>query len=811
MLSPNYLPAAEDRESASIPRLARNLLATAAVVEIAAAIVLLVVSPTENLPAHSPGITLLLQILAFGVTGGLLYFLGKDEAARLLGLMYLLMGSAFAYVPVTNAPYLAWLKTFPLDAFLPWITWNFACTFPTGEFTPKLRKFLSALSWGLLLVACVLVLCNVLPDAIDPAGLFKRSPTSYYSYVVYLSAIAALGGIYVKFSQASNEEQNRAKLLVLALGLAAVVFLLYLLIALVPALSDYLQHGDGRVVAVPLIHATILSIPITTAYAIAMGESVRLRVLFTLFVRYRAARIASWLFVLVPLAAFAGLLWGSREQSLEQVASSIYGVMLFFFGVIGLVAYGFRGKISGRIERTFFREAYDPSSSTVSLGNLLHEASTPSELAQVIANELDAAIHLPHSSIVVKQENAWADIEQSIESLPIDSTLIWNLNDRPQTPEELIEAPDDITQNWLTESRASLLTPINTASGKLVGAIVSGSKKSGLEYTGQDKDLLTTTARLVLPHLQRVLGPEFSADTNDELPRCAMCVSCNLVQPRYSSSCPDCSGAMLTLAVPKLVNRKYDIERCLGHGASGLALLARDQRLDRHVVLKTLPSVQPQAIKALQSEARAMAALDHPAIATIHELEIWRGLPILVMEHLEGGTLADQLSSGPLSVSEVVDVAETMLDACQYLHGKGLIHADIKPSNMGYDARASIKLFDFGLARNVHDVVDSCLSGTPLYLSPELLAGAPFNERSDLWALSISLYELASGDNPVPKDSLASALKFLRSVEIPCLSSTSPETLGTLDQFFARTLSENLAERPATADQTIDLLRQCRP
>ena len=151
--------------------------------------------------------------------------------------------------------------------------------------------------------------------------------------------------------------------------------------------------------------------------------------------------------------------------------------MLIFFGVIGLVAYGFRGKISRRIERTFFREAYDPASSTVSLGNLLHEASTPSELAQVIANELDAAIHLPHSSIVVKQENAWADIEQSIESLPIDSTLIWNLNDRPQTPAELVEAPDDVTQNWLTESRASLLTPINTASGKLVGAIVSGSKR----------------------------------------------------------------------------------------------------------------------------------------------------------------------------------------------------------------------------------------------------------------------------------------------------------------------------------------------
>ena len=119
-----YLRAAKKGDKASIPRLACNLLATAAAVEITAAIVLLVVSPTENLPTHSPGITLLLQVLAFGITGGLLYFLGKDEAARLLGLMYLLMGSAFAYVPVTNAPYLAWLKNFPLDAFLPWITWN---------------------------------------------------------------------------------------------------------------------------------------------------------------------------------------------------------------------------------------------------------------------------------------------------------------------------------------------------------------------------------------------------------------------------------------------------------------------------------------------------------------------------------------------------------------------------------------------------------------------------------------------------------------------------------------------------------------
>jgi len=762
--------------------------------------------PTAELPSNSPGITLYLQIVAFGLSGAFLLRWGKDEAACWLGLAYLLIGSAYAYLPAKASPFTEWMWLLPLDLFLPLVIWQFARTFPKRELGSRSRLLFRLGSALFLLLALALLMCNWLPEPLDPQRLFHRIDGPFYAYGVYLSVPLALSGVTVEFSAAAAGQRDKARLLLLVLSIVTIVLLLYVVLYFVPAYRTFFDSGSGRVISVAVLHSFVISVPLVTAYVLAMSQTLRLKVLFTLFVRYRIARLSSGVLLALPILVIAGLLWSSRSLSLSELAVSSRGAMLVFFALAGFIAYLLRATITQRIESTFFRESYDPAERTANLGRLLPQANTPSALAAIINRELSATIHLESSGVLIKRDEAWEDVEGVINALPLDAAFIWNLGDEPASPDALIDESDSVASDWLAETRVTMLTPINTASGKLVGVIASGEKQSGLAYTSQDKDFLGISARLLLPHLQRVLGADLFGIVDDE-PRCAMCASCAEIWRVYSDECDSCGGAMLTLAVPKRISGKYEIQRSIGHGGSGLALLAQDVFLERHLVLKTLPNIHPDGIKALQLEARSMASIDHPNIATIYDLEVWRGLPILVMEHLAGGTLANRIQSGPASFREVLETAEVLLVACQYLHGKGVVHGDIKPSNIGYDSRTVPKLFDFGLTRKVSDVVESCLSGTPLYLSPDLLAGAPLDERSDLWALSITLYEMALGQNPIPQDSLQSTLRFLRLEEIPPLSSCRPETPASLDAFLSASLSRDRADRPSSAEAALALLR----
>jgi serine/threonine protein kinase len=208
------------------------------------------------------------------------------------------------------------------------------------------------------------------------------------------------------------------------------------------------------------------------------------------------------------------------------------------------------------------------------------------------------------------------------------------------------------------------------------------------------------------------------------------------------------------------------IERRLGAGSMGVVYRARDTALERDVAIKTLPEVSEAAVARLRWEARAMAALDSPGLATIYGLEVWRRTPALIVEYLPGGTLADRLRSPPaLPEREVVRLGLDLARALSVIHGRGLLHRDIKPSNIGLTAAGTPKLLDFGLAvfrapardaghrgnaAAVAPLAADRPAGTPAYMPPEALAGAPASPSSDLWALSVVLYEALTGARPRP-------------------------------------------------------------
>lgn len=193
--------------------------------------------------------------------------------------------------------------------------------------------------------------------------------------------------------------------------------------------------------------------------------------------------------------------------------------------------------------------------------------------------------------------------------------------------------------------------------------------------------------------------------------------------------------------LPPLLAGRYVVERRIGAGATSIVYLAHDTGLGRRVALKTLPLVRPGDGERLHEEARTMAALDHPALAQVYGVESWRGLPVMVMEYFEAGTLADRLNQGKLPVGTVLRIADALLDALVYLHARGVLHRDIKPSNIGITGTGMPKLLDFGLA-----TIDDTAAGTPAYMPPEALAGGPADEHLDRWAVARIIREACDPD-----------------------------------------------------------------
>jgi serine/threonine protein kinase len=196
----------------------------------------------------------------------------------------------------------------------------------------------------------------------------------------------------------------------------------------------------------------------------------------------------------------------------------------------------------------------------------------------------------------------------------------------------------------------------------------------------------------------------------------------------------------------------YRILAPLDAGGMGEVYRALDTRLQREVAVKVLPAAlaaDPQRVARLQQEARLLAALNHPHIATIHGLEVASGVYAIVMELVEGPTLADRLENGPLTVDAGLEIARQIAEALEAAHGKGIVHRDLKPANIKLTATGAVRLLDFGISQarepdiGVND--EGIVLGTPNYMSPEQVRGERVDARADIWAFGCVLYEMLTG------------------------------------------------------------------
>jgi Tol biopolymer transport system component len=222
----------------------------------------------------------------------------------------------------------------------------------------------------------------------------------------------------------------------------------------------------------------------------------------------------------------------------------------------------------------------------------------------------------------------------------------------------------------------------------------------------------------------------------------------------------------------------YEIVSLLGAGGMGEVYRAHDTRLGRDVAIKILAnrvSEDPVLLARIEREARLLASLNHPSIATIHGVEEWQGTPAIVMELIEGETLAVRLFDGPLPPSDVVRISRQVADALCAAHDRGIVHRDLKPANIHIRPDGAVKVLDFGLAKSVAiegsaprtQVEQSVTStgsimGTAPYMSPEQARGQDVDRRTDIWAFGCTVYEMLTGTRafygPTPADTIVAIL-----------------------------------------------------
>ncbi|MEC9071642.1 MAG: serine/threonine-protein kinase, partial [Myxococcota bacterium] len=245
----------------------------------------------------------------------------------------------------------------------------------------------------------------------------------------------------------------------------------------------------------------------------------------------------------------------------------------------------------------------------------------------------------------------------------------------------------------------------------------------------------------------------------------------------------------------------------MGAGGHAAVYLAQDQRLMRPVALKVLDPVRgtdPVGRARFEREYEVLARLSHPHIARCYSLERDGDLDLLVMEYVEGETLADRLLAGRMSSTEAVSLGVPLADALGACHEAGVLHRDLKPANIVLHPDRGPVILDFGVAwfsSALNLTRTGATIGTPRYMAPEVFASSLTDERADVFSLGVCLYEMVCGRSPYPVDSVAELAMGAEFPEAPQASVVVPGISRDFSAVLARAIAPEPADRYATADE----------
>ncbi|HYL06539.1 MAG TPA: protein kinase [Thermoanaerobaculia bacterium] len=774
-----------------------------------------------------------------------------------------------------------------LDILMPLFFWRFVRDFPQAPIAARLRRLVDAGIRASLVTALAFLTFyavhallmavggpgtgSAVGAALDAVGWQRDKPLNdVYGTCQFLLLGAALPVLAYKARLTAGEQRRRVRLFAscLLFGLGPVV--LYLLAYLLdPAFAEYQQKNldIGRPMAITAM-LFALSIPFSTSYVVLVHRVLELKLVARRALQYALARYSAVALATVPLATVLLYLYQNRSRSLIQLFSGGRTILLLGASGLGMAALSYRRGLLDWVDRRFFREQYDARQILTMLVERVRAIRDAAELAKLIAREADLALHLDGISLLI------ADPRTGMLKDPIDrarrldgssalSGLISSGSDPLSVDLDDARSPvarlPEKDRHWLAESGFRLLVPILSRDGSLLGIVGLGEKKSGLPFLKEDRQLLhaiASNAAWVLELDQsRTATPWTSASRqpaladvvpSEPLPVTEVakeCSACGILYQPFTVFCGTCSRRLEPARVPFVLPGKFRFERRIGYGGMGVVYGGSDLALGRPVAVKTLRRVSPEDAMRLRREARTAAAVSHPHLASIYGIETWQGVPMLILEFLEGGTLAQRIERERLSQLAAVDLGIAVAEGLARLHSVDILHRDIKPSNIGFTRDGIPKLMDFGIARVMFDLrrdsrsddagstddalavlpptsiwnqtvtsvdLSRQLAGTLSYLSPEALNGQRADASFDLWSLAIVLYECLLGHKVFGTGDVRKIMTRIRLGRVPDFAQVCPEHDETLGDFFRTALHKSATRRPATALELKQLLVEVR-
>ncbi|PYV75682.1 MAG: hypothetical protein DMG96_16415, partial [Acidobacteria bacterium] len=273
----------------------------------------------------------------------------------------------------------------------------------------------------------------------------------------------------------------------------------------------------------------------------------------------------------------------------------------------------------------------------------------------------------------------------------------------------------------------------------------------------------------------------------------------------------------------------YKISESIGAGGMGEVYLATDIVAGRKAALKLLPmrfTGDPERLKRFQQEAQAVVGLNHPNIVTVYEIGEDHSIHYIASELIEGETLRDRQTRGPMQLNEAVDVAIQVAGALAAAHQAGIVHRDIKPENIMLRPDGYVKVLDFGIAKLAEQELPTSMPkdealllvetnlgsvlGTVRYMSPEQACGGQVDKRTDIWSLGVVLYEMATGHAPFTGDTPREVMSSILEKEPPPLANYVARTPAELQQIISKTLRKDRDKRYHSAHELLQALKDLR-
>jgi hypothetical protein len=713
------------------------------------------------------------------------------------------------------------LMGLPGDLVLIVGAWSFVVYFPRAESGSAVQhaavacaRVAVAIALAILLLHGWLVLFGRDGDSVitRTATLFFRHDRNSYYWSITLPTMAiampfAIAKLRLGYVQ--SRRRVRTFLMGLLIGLGPVV-----LLSSIGSISDvgarFLRRPDVFPIATVIVFGALWTLPATTGAAVLMKGVMPLRFVIRRSLQYSLARSTLGIAIALPLAITTILVVANPHRTIASVLAD-GGVLWVSATALAVVLAAFRRRLVLLLDRVFLRQQADARLLITDIGTASRRRLGPRDIAESLLAAVQSACRPRHAAVLVAgHDSEWlVPLTGRADPLPTGSALVRVLQASPATLTLGPSAADGLARllpaedrGWSVRQDWQLLAPLHAEGEVLVGVLCLGPRSSDHPYTGDDRTTIEALCSSLGPLLASRLGLGRKSAVRAELIVGSECEACGLLFDHLATAC-QCGGSIIGSALPRRVADRFTVTRRIGRGGMGVVYQATEEALGRAVALKTLPELGPVEAEQLRVEARTMAALQHPGLAFVLGLETVGPLPVLVVEYLAGGTLADRLRRrGAQSAQEVVRLGIDLADALVYLHDVGVLHRDLKPSNVGFTATGKLKLLDFGVAVRVAATHRHAIAGTAMYMPPEALAGAPPSPVYDLWSLGVLLCEAWLGRHPLAGMAVARQMEILANGEI-----WSQTRHAISEGILATALEKALAREPVNRYQHANELK----